>query len=127
MTQGSTLLTTATVLGHTPGTTLSLPVVRNTESQTGLAVSNPGTDPVKLRLSLVNRSGTTTKSVVPANLNPLPAGGQVAAFLGELFSDVKEFEGTLRIEVEGPGEIVATGIITRQGLLSAVPVTRLAP
>ncbi|RPJ49838.1 MAG: hypothetical protein EHM18_18390 [Acidobacteria bacterium] len=125
MTQGSTLLTTATVLGHAPGTVLSLPAQKDEESQTGIAISNPSLDPVKVRLSLRNRNGTIVKSTIPAILNPLRVGGQVAAFLNELFSDVKQFEGTLRIEVEGPGEVVATGMIVRQALLSAVPVTRL--
>jgi len=125
VTEGSKLLTTATVFGHVPGKALSLPVQVDSESQTGIAIANPGSDPVKVRLSLLNAGGTVTSSSVPTILNPLPAGGQVAAFPGELFPDVKQFQGTLRIEVEGIGEVVATGIVVRQGLLSAGPVSRL--
>lgn len=125
--EGSKLLTTATVLGHVPSQVLSLPVEVSSESQTGIAIANPGSDPVKVRLSLLNPAGTVTGSLVPAILNPLPAGGQVAAFLGELFPDVKQFQGTLRIEVEGMGTTLATGIVVRQGLYSAVPVTPVEP
>ena len=125
------------VLGTEKASKYAIPVQVNTAARldTGVAIANVGSDPVTVTLRLMDSDGIERAVLVPLKMDPLPPQGHVAAFVTELFSDQLEignFQGKLVIEArksvgisQGPGEISATGLVLKEGLLAAVPVVRI--
>jgi hypothetical protein len=101
-------------------------VVINTANgnDTGLAIANPGTAPINLRLIQVDQSGTVVQSVDPPSLNPLPPNGQVALFTGGFgFTNISNLSsGSIQILNKGTGQFAATGLLIKNGGLATTGV-----
>ncbi|HUV12961.1 MAG TPA: hypothetical protein VMY18_04905, partial [Acidobacteriota bacterium] len=82
-----------------------VPAQRETGGRsTGLAVFNPGEDPVSVALSLRDPGGV---EVATGSIDDLPGQGHVAQFIQEFFEDVPDsFTGTIVGEVTG-GRVAA--------------------
>ncbi len=87
----------------------------------GLALANPtGQAPVSLLLTLVDPEGSQQQEQATITLAP---HGQRAVFLDELFNQLGEFQGTLRIGASGSFALVAlqqTGLVL--GTLSPLEI-----
>ena len=91
------LISEAAVPSSTALTTQSIFVDENAGFRTAFAYANPSNVEATVNFSLVDTTGTTVLTGVSA----LPAQGQVALFVDELFSDSEAtagFVGSLRIE-----------------------------
>jgi len=87
--------------------------------ETGIAVANPNDQAVEVNLTLLDSDG----AAVAEETVEIPAGGQLARFLGELFSDDLQagFKGALLIESALP--VAPTALRTQDGFqLSSYPV-----
>ena len=75
----------------------------------GIAIHNPGSDPINVRLTLRNDRGIQQGD---SALRPLAAQGHLARYIDELFPgvDTRDFVGTLEGKVEGEGEVAATAL-----------------
>lgn len=86
--------------------------------ETGIALANPNNQAVEVNLTLLDSDGAVAEETVE-----IPAGGQLARFIGELFSDHLEdgFKGALLIESAFP--VAATALRTQDGFqMSSYPV-----
>jgi hypothetical protein len=121
---GGSLKTVAAVLNSGFVRRATLPVNTVPPANTGIAISNPGSTPVSVRLALVNREGFVVATVDLSQLNPLPPKGQVAVFVTEMgFQNVLGLsENSLQVSVQGEGEIGIVSLLQEDGLLSVVPV-----
>ena len=93
---------------------------------TGMAIQNTETNPVTVRLSLLDEQGAMVPNgSVVANLAPR---GHQASFIDELFpeADTQDFVGTVIVEVEG-GHVAATALELgpSPGQFTTLPVTAL--
>lgn len=102
-----------------------VPAQRETGGRsTGLAVFNPGEDPVSVALSLRDPDG---EEVATGSIDDLPGQGHVAQFVQEFFEDVPDpFTGTIVGEVTG-GRVAATALELDAGAgeFTTLPVTPL--
>lgn len=110
----------AGVLGTSPLRAARLPV--EDSEGTGLAVANPGSAPVVIRLTPLTQAGAAAAASVDIDLAP---GRHIADFIPQLFPGNLVFQGTLVVEVVGAGSVVVTGLVVDQGLLTAVPIVRI--
>jgi hypothetical protein len=99
-----------TGVGESQASRAFLTPARRSAINTGLALHNPGKDPVRLRLTLRSAAGVPPPG--GRALLDLPALGHTARFIDELFGGLhlSGFEGTLGVEVMGPGEVAATAL-----------------
>jgi len=115
---GQTLLMSASALGVPPSQKFALPV--EDAKKTGVAIVNPGSAAVSVRVTLISKTGVATQ-YSPASLNPLGAKRHVPNFVNELTGQ-QTFQGTMLIEVVGAGSIAVTGLYQNAGVLSGLPV-----
>jgi hypothetical protein len=103
---------------------LVVPVRRQGEVGTGIAVHNPSPQPVDLELTLRDRDGTT---VVSSVIEKFPARGHLAKYVSELYPGAGDFEGTLTVVASG-GQVAGTALEvgSEAGQLTTLPVTGLA-
>ena len=121
-TSGGTLVTSTGILGTEGISKAGFPVeVISPSRNTGAAIAALGQD-VTVQLHLIDTNGVEVSSVLDPRLNPLRANHQIAAFVNELFSGVDNFSGSLVVEVIGTGQVAVTSLVTKESLLSAVPV-----
>ncbi|MGI8785292.1 MAG: PQQ-dependent sugar dehydrogenase [Acidobacteriota bacterium] len=125
LSSGGRLQTLAGVLDSGFATQATLPVNTAGLSNTGVAISNPGEAPVNVRLVLVNRDGVVQQTIDPPQLNPLPAKAQVALFVTEMgFANATGLaDSSLRVLVQGAGQIGVVSLLLEDGLLTVVPVS----
>lgn len=120
-----TLITSTGVLGSGGIRKAGLPVeVDGSTINTGAAIAALGQE-VTVLLYLIDEDGLEVASVLDPRLNPLPANNQIAVFVNELFPDVPgidNFRGSLVVEVQGTGQVAVTSLVTKESLLSAVPI-----
>jgi hypothetical protein len=96
--------------------------------QTGFAIANPDAAAVTVNFELTTLGGASTGMTSSVTV---PANGQIAKFLNEIFPTVGEFEGILRISSTGP--IAATGLRGRYNerldflITTTAPVSESAP
>jgi hypothetical protein len=99
-----------TGVGESQPSRAFLTPARRSAINTGLALHNSGEDPIRLRVTLRSAAGIFMSGGTA--LLDLPGSGHTARFAHELFRDLDlwGFEGTLAVEVMGPGEVVATAL-----------------
>jgi hypothetical protein len=122
------LATTAAVLGTRAARKFLIPVEVSAVSNTGMAVASVG-GPAVVRLRLIDELGSEVSSVLDSRMNPLGPLQQLADFVTGFFPSVagiNTFRGSLVAEVDGEGAIAVTGLVLKEGLLSALPVVELA-
>ncbi|MBI4446805.1 MAG: hypothetical protein HY645_12970 [Acidobacteria bacterium] len=120
---GGKLFSSVTVFGSQGVKKVTLPLETNVplDINTGIAVANIDTVPIKLRLRLVSEAGVEEMAVQLPTLAP---NTQMAALATELFGGVdliKNFKGRVVVEIVGDGKFAATGVSLREGLLRAIP------
>jgi hypothetical protein len=117
------LTTMAGVIGTLASTRVLVPVdITGTES-TGLAIANGRNNSTVVRLRLYNEAGEEIVSVLSPRLAPLGPQAQVADFLPSFFGSIPTpFKGAVIVEVVGDGSVAVTGLVVKEGLLSALPV-----
>ena len=82
-----------------------------------------GTGPVGLcRLSFLSPDGMVVDTVQPSELNPLPAGRQVARFAYQLKTGWATFRGSVRLRAQTGETFLAVALVQDRGQLTAVPV-----
>ncbi len=122
---GGALITSTGILGTDGIRKAGFPVeVISPSRNTGAAIAALGQD-VTVRLHLIDENGVEVSSVLDPRLNPLRANNQIAAFVNELFpavSGINNFSGSLVVEVLGTGQVAVTSLVSKESLLSAVPV-----
>jgi len=80
------------------------PVTQPLSIQSGVAIANPGAAPVTVNLALTKMDGST---VGPAATVTIPAGGQIAKFVKELFpSSPNNFRGFITVTATSPVGVV---------------------
>ncbi|MEJ2147051.1 MAG: hypothetical protein P8020_18125 [Acidobacteriota bacterium] len=108
---GGKVGTTAAVESFSPVTAADGFVEQEGGTRTGIAISNlSDVGAINVRLRLIDESGQELRAVT-IELGP---SNKVAKFLDELFSDLGDFRGTLRIEASGPFSAVIlqqTGVV----------------
>jgi hypothetical protein len=101
-------------------------VVINTANgnDTGLAIVNPGTAPINLRLVQVDQSGTVVQTVDPPSLNPLPPNGQVSLFTGGFgFTNIANLSsGSIQILNKGAGQFGALALLIKNGAFATTGI-----
>jgi glucose/arabinose dehydrogenase len=103
---------------------VTVPVRTVGSSDTGVAVANPGDAPVNVRLVLVNRDGAEVQAIDLPQLNPLPPKSQASLFVTKMgFQNAGGLsDSSLRILVQGLGEVGVTALTVEDGLISVLPV-----
>ncbi len=102
----------------------TVPILTTEGFNTGLSISNPGDDPLWLRLVQTDGEGLPVQSIEPPELNPLPAKGLYSRFLTE---DGFPFiagqnGGTIQILVTEGGPFTALSLAVGGGRISTTPV-----
>lgn len=119
------LTTTVAVLGSAAAKKVILPVETSASANTGVAIVNNGFASVIVRSRWIDEGGVEVANILHPRLNPLGGKMQVSAFASEFLGSISgttPFNGTLILEVVGEGQISVTGLVLREGLLSAIPV-----
>jgi len=93
-------------------------LLRNEQTNTGVAVTNQSTESAALTLTLVNDAGVEISRVE----RTLPAGAQLSQFINELFTSLgqTDFAGTMTIRSTRPVSIVALAF-SRDGVVT-IPI-----
>ena len=97
--------------------TTIIPVQVSNGVNTGIALVNTGADDAKVTLRLRDATGAQAEEAVV----DIPAGGQLAQFVTELFGSSEAFRGVLEAETESEG-IVAMGLLQTGQVLTSLPV-----
>jgi hypothetical protein len=102
-------------------------VVLNTANgnDTGLAIANPGSAGINLRLVQVDQNGTVVQSVDPPSLNPLPANGQVSVFVEQFgFTNIGNLSsGSIQIQNKGTtGQFAALALLVKNGAFASTGI-----
>ncbi|MFB3903589.1 MAG: hypothetical protein ACE15E_09060 [Acidobacteriota bacterium] len=100
-----------------------VPVRQQGDIGTGVAVHNPGPEPVNLQLTLRDTGG---RLVAESTVEAFPGRGHLAQYVSEMCPEARDFEGTLTVEASG-GNVSGTAIElgSQPGQLTTLPVTRL--
>lgn len=118
---GPLLVSTAGIIAAGASPRILVPVDIAPNGGTGLAIANPGSDAVTVRLRLYDEAGSEVSSTVDSRLYPLAARHQVADFVSNFFSLGASFKGSIAAEVIDDGSIAVTGLTVKEGILSALP------
>lgn len=101
-------------------------VVLNTANgnDTGLAIANPGTAGINLRLVQVDQNGRVVQSVDPPGLNPLPANAQVSMFVEQFgFTNIGNLStGSIQIQNKGTGQFSAFALLVKNGAFASTGI-----
>jgi hypothetical protein len=102
--------------------------VRKSAIDTGVAIYNPEDKTISLRMTLRDRSGEQVAGGIHSR--NLDAGGHIAKFVGEFFSnaDLEGFEGTMTVEVTTFNALIAATALelgSLPGQFTTLPVTPL--
>jgi hypothetical protein len=112
------------VLPGTPHSFQTLVINTANGNNTGLAIANPGTTAINVRLIQVDGNGTVVQTLDLPELNPLPANGQVAKFVTEFgFSSISNLSsGSIQIQTKGDGKFSALGLLVRNGAFATTGI-----
>lgn len=95
-------------------------------NNTGVAIANPGTESINLRLSYADDAGIVQESVDPPELNPLRSNAQIAKFVDQFgFSSkiANRSSGSIQIINKGTtGGFSAFALLLKDGALSSTAV-----
>jgi hypothetical protein len=122
---GNVLSTAAGVLSSNLVTSVTIPVYNDLAAGrfVGFAVANPNASAISIRLTTVQENGMVLDSAsIPAELNPLPPGGQVAKFLHEILPARATFRGSMVLQAIGAQGFVVVALVQNGLLQTAVPV-----
>ena len=125
---GRNLRSTAAVFSKSPSRKSSVPLKTSRFEDNGFVLANPTERPVAVKLTLVDEQGNEVSSAISQELDPLPAGKQVAIFAKNVFRkvpDIMDFKGRLIAEVSGEGLIWTAGLSQNDGALSFLPVAEM--
>jgi hypothetical protein len=128
LTLNGVLQTIAGVLSSSPVSSATIPVDNDAASQlfTGYAVANPGASDINIKIVLVDAGGNIVDSISPTQLNPLPAGRQVARFLHQDLPARTTFKGSMAMIGQGGATFTVVALVEAQGasgvLFTAIPV-----
>jgi hypothetical protein len=125
---GRNLKATAAVFSKSPSRRASVSLRTSLSEDNGFVLANPTDGPVVVRLALFDEQGNQVSSARSQELDPLPAGKQVAIFAKGIFRDfpgITSFKGKMVAEVVGDGLIWTAGLSQNDGVLSFLPVTEL--
>lgn len=80
-------------------------LIRSEQTNTGVAITNPGSESASVTLALVNDSGNEVSRIE----RTVSAGGQLSRFLDELFAGLQQtdFAGTMTLKSTQPVSVVA--------------------
>jgi len=122
--RGEVLSSIAGVLAAQPADSVTIPVDNDEiqERYTGFAVANPGSQELRVRLSLLNSQGNVVQDFAPSGLNPLAPQGQVAVFVHQLIPSAARFRGSAVLASDNQARFVATALVQDRGLFTAIPV-----
>ncbi|MBI4456046.1 MAG: hypothetical protein HY644_09130 [Acidobacteria bacterium] len=124
------LMTTAAVLGGKGYKLVAVPVETSSSTNTGVAIANISrSSSVAIKLRLLDEAGIEVAAILEPRLSPLGSQRQIADFADALFRSVagiSNFRGSLIVEVVDAGEVSVTGLVIKEGLLSALPVIELS-
>jgi hypothetical protein len=113
------LIGEAGVLSATPLMRQAAVVVKDNNTNTGVAVANPGTGAATLTFELLDKSGA---DIVPQVTRMLPANNHTAFFVSDLFPSVtSKIYGTMRIISDVP--IVSTALLFSLGSFATLPLS----
>jgi hypothetical protein len=126
------LQTTVGVLGIGGSNTFTMPVDLTATGSTGIAIANLSGTIVNVTLRLLAEDGSQVAVANDTRLNPIPAHGQVAAYVEEFFTQLKGtiFKGSVVIEAASGSPaltLVATALTVKEGIFSAIPVIPTGP
>ncbi|MGI8785673.1 MAG: hypothetical protein ACR2L2_18730 [Acidobacteriota bacterium] len=109
------------VLHATPVRIGYIPLNTRSGFGNGVALTNGGQAPVNIRLRIYGPDGALDYTSSPSELNPLPANGQYARFVGNEmgFSSTIRPDSTLEIEVQGQGSFAVLPLVLGNGLISS--------
>jgi len=95
--------------------------------RTATALQNPGDEAVTLRVTLLDLDGYAVQQTDETTDIVLPAKGQVAKFVDEIF-DLQAIptKGLLRVEVVGDGEFAGVGMQWGTTQFTTIPYTEAA-
>jgi hypothetical protein len=114
------------VLSASPQSSGTLLLNTSGGNDTGVAIANPGTDPINVHLSYINASGQTVEQLDPAELNPLAPNAQVAEFVSNFgFKNTgNQNGGTILIQAQGSGQFSALGLLIKNFQLASTALLR---
>src|SRR5262249_39659364 len=109
------------VIDAKPTTLAYIPLTTKDGFGNGVAIQNPGTGSVNVRLRLIKPDGSIDQTSSPAGLNPLPAFGQFSRFVGSEMGFVNPVQAnsTLEIAVQGTGSIAILPLLLGNGFTSS--------
>jgi hypothetical protein len=122
--QGNSLVSLVGVLasGQVAAATIPFDNDGSANRYTGFAVANPNDEEIRIRLVVLDESGTVIWSTEPAELNPLGPRQQVARFLHEYLPSTLSMRGSMVLSPQTDQQFAVTALVQNQGLLTAVPV-----
>jgi hypothetical protein len=115
------LCSMAGVSGMTPARRFAFPV--QAADETALGIVNPNSGAVTVQLVLLDEHGGR-RVVIPNTLASIPALGYRAGVLSDWLGD-STFSGALIVECSTAADLVATGLVMKEGLLAALPIVSL--
>ncbi len=126
---GPKLKTIAGVLSSQPIDAAVIPINNDgpNDRYTGFAVANSGTTDVHIQVTVLREDGLVVDKEQPAELNPLPAGQQVARFLHEYKADWTVFRGSIQLTAQTGEKFTAVALVQNKGLFTSIPVSSQKP
>jgi hypothetical protein len=127
--EGGILKSIAGVLGSDLVACATIPV-DNSEAENrfiGFAIANPNAEAIQVRVLVLDEDGSVVDVINPDELNPLPAGNQIARFLHEYVPARATFNGTMVLASDPVKNFVVVALVLEEGLLSATPVVPEKP
>jgi beta-glucanase (GH16 family) len=126
--QGTKLKAVAGVLSGQVVDSAVIPVDNDGPGRlTGFAVANPGSSDVHLTVTVLREDGLVVDRISKDELNPLPAGGQVARFLNEYNPAWTSFRGSMQITGQAGEQFAVVALVQNQGQYTAIPIVGQKP
>jgi len=119
------LAETVGVLGASAAKRFMVPADRDSLADVGVAIINTSaTRTLTVNLSLVDEDGNVILTSSDPDYRNIPRQGYVAKFASQAFPDMPgTHKGALIGEVSGTGSMAVIGLVMKDGLMSATPVT----
>lgn len=114
------------VLSASPQSSGTLLLNTSGGNDTGVAIANPGPDPINVHLSYVNAGGQVVEQLDPAELNPLAPNAQVAEFVSNFGfkQTANQTGGTILIQAQGSGQFSALGLLIKNFQLASTALLK---
>jgi len=123
-TEGGVLKTTVGVPASQPVHAATIPVDNDAAQnrRTAFAVANYGSDPINIKIVVLDKNGAITNTITPEELNPLGPQQQLARFLDEYDSSTESLQGSMVLITEDGQRFVVLALIQNQWLYTSIPV-----